>query len=292
MNNFHNIKCKICGGSNPNLHLEKDGYQIVKCTVCSTVFLNHNADEASLRSFYSAEYFQAGSDSRGYENYEACENFLTVNFQRRIRQLGRFVPSGRVLDIGCGYGFFLKALGPNYAGTGIDVSPHAVSIAREKYGLDARMGPLEKGMFPDGHFSLVTMWDAIEHLSDPKETLKIVHDILQDGGMCVIVTGNVDSLMAKICGRRWHLYTLPEHLWFFSNETLTNLLENNGFRIVKMNNDLCCYSLDYLFERIMKTFLNSSWADQEYPLKSILTKLIIPFSLFDLSYVLCQKQGS
>jgi 2-polyprenyl-3-methyl-5-hydroxy-6-metoxy-1,4-benzoquinol methylase len=284
-----NKSCALCGGSSLTVYLEKDKYQIRKCSACSLVYLNHEFKEGGLSEFYSVDYFQTGSDGRGYEDYEACERFLTLNFMRRIKRVSTYVTAGNVLDLGCGYGFFLRCLGENYEGVGLDVSNHAVRVAREKYGVNAQAGLLERNSFPPNYFSLITLWDVLEHLPDPKETFEILRSIMKDDGVMVLTTGNVDSIAAKLWGKRWHLYTVPEHLWFFSPHTLANLLNQTGFRVVEMHSDWCFYSIDYLIERLLKTLFEARWAVSLIPFKTAAKKILIPFSLFDITYCLCRK---
>lgn len=282
--------CKICGGQDASPFIEKDGFRILKCDSCSVVFLDYDPDDDSLSRFYSHEYFESGPDRRGYESYEECESFLTTNFRRRAERLGRYASGGPVLDLGCGYGYFLRCLGAQYEGVGIDISEHAVQTARERYGLDARAGVLNETSFPAGHFSLVTMWDVIEHLPDPKRTLGIVRTVLKDDGVLALTTGNVGSLVARLCGARWHLFTLPDHLWFFSERTLRALLEKTGFRVIELRAEWCHYSMGYLVERLSKTLFDTRGPARRGRGMSWLDRWEIPVNLFDIMYVVCRRR--
>jgi SAM-dependent methyltransferase len=282
--------CKICGGRSASPFNEKDGFRILKCDSCSVVFLDHDPHLDSLRRFYSEEYFESGTDCRGYESYEDCEKFLTTNFQHRIERLGRYVSGGRVLDVGCGYGYFLRCLGPEFQGVGIDISEYAVRFARERFGLDATAGTLTETSFPNGHFSLVTMWDVIEHLPDPAGTLAIVRTALEDDGVLALTTGDVGSVAARLSGGRWHLFTVPDHLWFFSERTLRELLDRTGFRVIELRREWCYYSVDYLVERFLKTVFRSRRPVQRPGAASWLARLSIPVNLFDIMYVVCRRK--
>ena len=282
--------CKLCEASDSTLYLEKDGFQVFKCSTCSVVYLNLASDISGLADFYSDNYFQSGVDNRGYESYQDCEVYLTQSFKRRLKELTRYVPSGRVLDVGCSYGFFLDCLGENYESYGMDISEHAISIAQKKHGLNVKQGVLEKGTFPPKHFSLISMWDVIEHLPEPKRTLEILHANLKDDGVIVLVTGNVDSILAKVSGKKWHLYTLPEHLWFFSAETLSALLEKCGFKVIELKIEWSYYSILYILERLLKTVFNARSVVHNIPFQSLLRKLTVPCSLFDTMYVVAKKQ--
>jgi len=282
--------CPICDAKNCNLFIEIDNFPILKCNSCNIVYLNKNISNDSIGELYTTEYFEGGPEGRGYECYQNCEKFLTLNFRRRIKELSQYVNRGNVLDVGCGYGFFLKCLDKRYKGFGIDISEHAIHIARENYNLNVRLGSIDWNTFPPNTFSLITMWDVIEHLPDPKLSLEILHSMLREDGMIAITTGNVKSYFAKICGKRWHLYSVPEHLWYFSPQSLTMLLEKTGFRIFNMRHEMCFYSLDYLVERLLKTIFKKDLPLFRAPFKSILGSFVIPFTLFDIMYVICKRK--
>jgi hypothetical protein len=75
------------------------------------------------------------------------------------------------------------------------------------------------------------MLDVIEHLPNPLETLALVGQALDVGGWLMISTGDWDSLLARVMGRRWRLMTPPQHLFYFSRRTLTESLRQCGFRV-------------------------------------------------------------
>ena len=76
--------------------------------------------------------------------------------------------------------------------------------------------------------------------------LEILHSNMTDDGIIALTTGNVNSLLAKVCGQKWHLYTLPEHLWFFSPETLSALLAKCGFEVVELKTEWSYFSIHYI----------------------------------------------
>ena len=252
------------------------------------VFLDHEPGNEALRDFYSRDYFESGLDLRGYDSYERCEPFLTLNFRARAERLRSYAGGGAVLDVGCGYGYFLNTLGPSYERTGIELSEHAARVARQRFGLDVRTGLLEEAGFAPGRFALVTLWDVIEHVANPRATLETTRMVLADDGILALTTGNVDSIAAKVSGSRWHLFNVPEHLWFFSERTLRRLLAETGFEVLELRREWCRYSMDYLIERFLKTGLGARRRAPSTRL-SFLARWWIPVNLFDIMYVVCRK---
>lgn len=274
-------RCALCGSNNSRVYLNKDGYDILRCNDCSFTFLDYEPDIFKIQEFYSNEYFQGISDGRGYENYEFSEIFLKKNFKRRIKHLNKYVTSGNVLDLGCAYGFFLSLLGGNFKAFGMDISDYALTVAKEKYNINTKIGPLGKNSYQSNFFSLITMWDVLEHIYNLKNDLLICHDILKEKGILALQTGNIQSLFAKVCRTKWHLYTVPEHLWYFSFDTLKKLAKDTGFEIIEIKNDWNCYSLDYLIERFVKTIFENRSLYLHLPFKSALRKMTIPIMFFD-----------
>ena len=83
MSNIISAYCNLCGASDSALYLEKGGFQLLKCSTCSVVYLKLAPDISGLTDFYSANYCQSGADNRGYESYQDCEVHLTMSFKRR-----------------------------------------------------------------------------------------------------------------------------------------------------------------------------------------------------------------
>lgn len=282
------IPCRLCGSGRTRPHVEKDPHRILRCAGCGVAFLEDQPSEGDLRSLYDEGYFRAAADGRGYEDYPGCRPALVRTFRKRMRRLLPHVGSGRVLDLGCAHGYFLEALPRSFSGVGVDISAHAVGEGRRR-GLDVRQGPLGEGMFEEGSFALATMWDTIEHLRDPERTLALLHRAVEPGGILALTTGNVDSLAARISGRRWHLYTLPEHLWFFSPGSLSRLLETSGFQVLEVRREWGRYTMAYLLERGFKVFLDSPEAARRMPLRRPLQRFAVPFTLFDILFAVARR---
>jgi SAM-dependent methyltransferase len=108
---------------------------------------------------------------------------------------------------------------------GVEVDAESVDFARRKLGLDVYHGTVDEPHFPDDYFDVVTMWDVIEHLHDPFETLLEIRRILKPGGKLIISTPNAYSWDATLFGRYWIGLDFPRHLYVFSSITLGRLLK-------------------------------------------------------------------
>jgi SAM-dependent methyltransferase len=146
-----------------------------------------------------------------------------------------FIEGGTLVDIGCGAGGYLavmKDLG--WTVLGIDPSPQAARIARERYGIPVRVGTLETTGLADRSIAVITMVHAIEHVPDPLAVLRQCHRVLQDGGRLVLTTPNVAGLMSRLFKEHWMALEPPRHLWLFDPGTLTACVERAGFRVERV----------------------------------------------------------
>ncbi|NIP99069.1 MAG: methyltransferase domain-containing protein, partial [Nitrospinaceae bacterium] len=152
-------------------------------------------------------------------------------YRTRLERLEKYCPhKGKLLDIGCGAGFFLDAARDRgWTPYGIDIVPDFVRFARDELRLShVHCLPLEQTEFADDFFDAVVLWDLIEHLPHPGACLREIHRILRPGGLVVLWTPNVKN--AVYLKARWYGYTPTQHLYFFSPRTLARLLEGSGFQ--------------------------------------------------------------
>jgi 2-polyprenyl-3-methyl-5-hydroxy-6-metoxy-1,4-benzoquinol methylase len=211
--------------------------RLVQCIECGLIFVNPRPEFDDLAPQYEAEYFHCAHPTfGGYEDYEGDRNDVFETFAKRIASLKSLIPAARpkALDVGCATGIFLEAA--TQAGwdvEGIDISSYAVSQAQEK-GMRARVGELSAAQFPENSFDVVTLWDIIEHVTEPSSVLVECERILVPGGLLAISTPDAGSPPAKILGGNWLGFrSIDEHLYFFSRASLGAMLEKANFEIVR-----------------------------------------------------------
>ncbi len=145
------------------------------------------------------------------------------------------VPSGgQLLEIGCACGFLLLAArARGFAVKGVEMSHWASEHARREYGLDVETGDLEHLHLPEATYDVVVLADVIEHLTDPRRSVREIHRLLRPGGRLLLLTPDAGSLLARVAGTRWW-GLLDDHYFYFSRHTLSRLLEEEGFAVEKM----------------------------------------------------------
>jgi SAM-dependent methyltransferase len=204
------------------------------------VYVNPRHDEGSLREIYTETYYdhdgiKNGLEFYGYDDYLGDEDNIRITFAKRLGVIEDCVSRGRLLDVGCATGFFLDlARGKGWEVVGTEVSEFGAQVARERFGLDVRLGTLEDLRLDTGSFDCVTMWDVIEHVADPTRELEEVRRILRAGGVLSLITPDVGSPVARALGSRWEEFRrVREHIYFFSRRTMAELLRKAGFEILK-----------------------------------------------------------
>lgn len=225
------VPCVLCGSHLAVTHL---GIQrLARCLDCGMIFINPRPISFQIHSQYNENYFHCETPIRGgYENYIGDEKEIRLTFRRRIKRLQRLIslkPESNVLDIGCAAGFFLQEC--KYTGWdvhGLELCEFQAQEARNK-GLHVVTSSIEKVVFEDSSFDLITMWDVIEHLPEPVSALKSVYRWLKPGGHVVLSTPDTDSWMATIFRRNWLGFrSVDEHLFFFNRTTINRALKLAG----------------------------------------------------------------
>lgn len=234
---------------------------IVKCRQCGFVYADPRPQSGDVLDIY-----EAVQDPLYVEERDG----RILTFEHHLRPLERFTgPANgrRLLDVGAHTGVFVDiATRHGWDAWGVEPSTWAVEQARAQ-GLQMHLGTLESADFPAGHFSVVTMWDVIEHVPDPFGTLQAAWRALEPGGTLVVHTMDIDSLFSRLMGKRWPWY-MEMHLFYFSRHTLRTMLEKAGFRVLWMGAQGRYLQAGYLASRV--TALLPSLGR---PLESLVTRL-------------------
>lgn len=234
MNQWQTVRCNLCGETVADLIFRYEYNAIVRCRECRLIYVNPRASEELLAGVYNGSYFVC-ADGPYYKDYFAERSWRTEEFRRLMGEIARYEKPGLLLDVGAAAGYLLDAAREaGWKTLGVELSERASRFAREELGLDVWTGQLPDADLEEGSFDVVTMIDVIEHTIDPRANLLAAHRCLRDGGLLVISTPNIDSLGFRIFGRGF-VFIVPEvHLWYFGPRTIRRLLEQTGFRVLRV----------------------------------------------------------
>jgi SAM-dependent methyltransferase len=188
--------------------------------------------DAAVHGHYGESYYESRGKEccgrSGYPSYRASHCSLTDGFRRKLDFVRQYVKSGKLLDAGAAYGFFLKTAEPFFEGIGLDVSPYAADIARRDFNATVDVGDIEETHFLNDTFDVVVMWNIIEHIIRPIRALKEVSRILKPGGYLFVSTDDAANWLSRILVHRWWALAAPLHLCHFSKRGLEIACERTG----------------------------------------------------------------
>lgn len=228
-------RCNLCGYRETQPFCPQNGRGLVQCQNCGLVYVGQQPDPEELYALYGETYFHNDESGEvGYTNYIKDETNIRKTVNRRFDHIEKFVQPGKMIDIGCAMGFFIdEASKRGWQVEGMDVSHFAVEYVKERFGHNVYQGSLDTLELEEGAYDLVTMYDVIEHVPDPKAYMMRVASLLRSGGIFELATPDVDSIPAKLTGKRWIGYKLSEeHVYYFSVNTLRQMLDYAGFDVV------------------------------------------------------------
>ena len=251
------MPCILCQNDGPFRPLYvKDGYPIETCPSCGLAQLNPLPPDDVLDALYGDAYYDEQDGTVGYDEYAEQEEEYRATFVEELDRVRPFAPDGTVLDVGCGYGFFLgAALDAGYDAYGVDVARTAVEAARRTYPDRVFHGAVEDVPELEGRrFDVIFVSHLIEHICDPVPFVQNLAARLTDHGVLVLVTPNIKSILARVSGRRWVSLKLPEHVCFYSPKTITELLRRAGLRTLAIQSAYQHYRVPFIAGKVRALF--------------------------------------
>jgi 2-polyprenyl-3-methyl-5-hydroxy-6-metoxy-1,4-benzoquinol methylase len=228
-----NDACRLCGTNEARLVAVVDGCQYVRCAGCGVERMASYPSSKEIDEFYESGYMTRQFNNLGhhlhftneYRDTYFAEKFLTfADLRMDLSNLS----GKKLLDVGCANGQFLEYTGKfGIDSIGIDISDEMIS-AGKRSGLNCHV----KDLFEmEGEYALLTYWDVIEHVSNPREVLEKTRTLLAPGGEVVIQTP-CTGMVSELFGDKWLYYLPVQHLHLFSQESLFKLLSETGFSVV------------------------------------------------------------
>jgi SAM-dependent methyltransferase len=277
------LACPACGRTTAHRFLyNKNGCDVLRCEECGLGRAETHAFDPN--DYYTGDYF-SGKRSDGYADYLGAEPVLRREFARTVNFIRSFRSSGRLLEVGCAYGFLLQEARRDFDATGIELAEEAADHCRRS-GLQVFTGPADDSLLKGlGVFDVIVMLDVIEHLPSPRETVALLARHLTPGGIIVITTGDFGALSARLAGARWRLMTPPQHLWFFSQESMRRMTTSLGLRVEHLDHPWKIVPLSLISFQLARMI---GLDPGRIPARG---KLGLPVNLFDAMRVVLRKPG-
>ncbi len=223
------ICCCVCANKNPqkfNLKYQKEHFAVVTCNTCNLHFI--------------PPYYRKKISYTQYKNSEvtaavrAGNNWVKIQRHKlRFKFIQKFVKSGKLFDLGAGWGHFMlagKELGYDVYGVEISEQPYLYCVNDLKLPVD-HIDFFE--MDESKKFDVITMWDVLEHIDKADEFLAKCSKLTNMGGYLFLQVPQIDSYFAKRHKDNWKMMGL-DHVNYFGHDTITKILAKNGYEVVKI----------------------------------------------------------
>ena len=221
--------CPLCKSNNTSELFLKHGFSHHLCQDCGFLYVDPILKDDVLMEFYV--------------NYERWHNVLQSEIQQKMDHLKfsygldlieMYAPNrGSLLDVGSGTGHFMKsAKERGWDCLGIEFNQKEIDISINE-GLDIVQEEIVSTFFDNKSYSIITMWEVLEHLKDPRAIVRRTYELLQPNGLLFILVPNRDSFVNRILHEKSGSFTPHSHISMFNHETLSNLLIEESFKIVE-----------------------------------------------------------
>ncbi|HRH63971.1 MAG TPA: class I SAM-dependent methyltransferase [Bacteroidia bacterium] len=212
--------CTVCGSNSiPALN----GYEaahLCKCSNCTFVFTKKIPTESELIAHYET-----------YPRTNSISAITIKRYNELLDTLEKFRNTNNLIDVGCGDGFFLEtAKRRDWNVYGTEYTDQALKICKEK-GIHMHQGKLDAINYPPNFFDVITSFEVIEHINNPKEELQHFSKILRKGGAVYVTTPNFNSVSRYTLKSKWNVIEYPEHLSYYTQKTLSYLFRSENFSI-------------------------------------------------------------
>ena len=266
------VDCLSCGSSaSTTVVIAPDpltglggNFRVVRCLDCGLTFTNPRPTLSSIGQFYPQDYAPHFANPRREtwrvrRRHAATRDWLRCRFgfppqptglmtrlhasltrvfgNRRYRHLLSlpYREPGRLLDFGCGAGRFMEQMRDfGWQVEGVDISAACAANVTEQTGITVHVGSLPHEAIDDNSLDAITMWNALEHVHQPREIIRAARQALRPGGVLVVGVPNVGSWDFRKFNQDWYCLKLPRHLVHFDPKSLSSMMELEGMKVLSL----------------------------------------------------------
>ena len=228
-------RCSLCDGEDTELMFQIEPFNIVRCQRCGLYYTDSIIEMGEAKEIYSETYYTELCTSGSL--YSKLRSLIARYIKRGLFEflLNRIMvykSEGRILDVGCATGEFLRiAREHGWETSGVEFSQFTSNIARERSSLNVFTGGVKEASYKDKFFDVVTLWAVFSHLPDPVGDFLEINRILDNDGILAFMTGNHDLIPANRIKSLWG--NPKEHNCVLNGSSLKVLLEKTGFELIK-----------------------------------------------------------
>lgn len=221
--NIYHKKCLLCNSDNLKMLKKYISAHLCKCNECKFIFSKKIPSSNDLIKYYD-----------GYGRSDYLSDVTIKRYNHLLDKFEKYRKTNKLIDIGCGIGYFLevaKKRGWDVYGT--EFTEEAVQICETK-GIKMKMGYLNPSNYIKDEFDIVTSFEVLEHINNPREEIENFKKILRTGGLVYLTTPNFNSILRYKLQNNYDVINYPEHLSYYTNRTLNYLFEMSEFKKIKI----------------------------------------------------------
>jgi len=214
-------------------------YRIVKCSQCGLVFSDPILNQNQISHLYNQSFF----------TYQDRVNDLAKTYGYYLKRLENYqVNKDKLLEIGCGNGFFLEeAKRQGYQSVcGVEPSADAIHQAPLSIRRQIKHAVFNQKIFAKNSFDVISFFQTFDHIGDPNQFLKDCYYCLKPGGLILAINHNVDSLQSKILKEHSPIIDI-EHTYLYNLKTIRLIFQKNKFQVIKTGSTFNIYPVNYIF---------------------------------------------
>jgi len=217
---------------------DKIHYRFLKCEKCGLIFSNPVMEKEKMNLLYSKSEFTYKTEAEYLKKtyFKYFKKYLLKNNFKKIK----------VLEIGCGNGFFLEELVKNGFKNVYGVEPGKASVGKARWDIkkNIQISILKKGLFPKESFDVVCCFHTLDHIIEPNKFLEEVSNLLKKKGKVFFIVHNTNALSAKFLGEKSPIFDI-EHVCLFNPKNLKKIFYKNRYTDLKVFNISNTYPLQY-----------------------------------------------
>ncbi|UCD36125.1 MAG: class I SAM-dependent methyltransferase [Nitrospiraceae bacterium] len=268
-------------------------YSVWDCPSCTFKFAQGPLQPSLLSRLYNGGFHGSSQQAapvgdNGEFTPESMKFPIIRNVIDRTRSLQRLRSSGDLLDVGAGRGYFVKAASQVFSAEGIELNPDAAEFGRSM-GVHVVSGDFLTHDFREKQYDIITMWDVIASLPEPKTAVARIQGLLKQDGLLVMTLPDGGSAAARLLKRYWPLMIPPVNLGFYTRKSVQHLLASGGFRVQEIRHDAKQVSIDFLLRKLMKTAGFANRAQTQLPFSPSFS---IPLNLGDIMTVVAVRDSA
>ena len=222
-------ECIFCNTKSPQIVIEEGDFQCRKCPSCDLIYISNRPSLEEIEKLYNKDWAKRSADA-------SISGFFgrRLHARHHLKIIKKFLKDGSLLEIGPGEGSFLyEARNEGFEVHGIELNHTQADFIRNRLNISCEESPLEASSLDSKKFDMIYHRDVISHFYDPIAEFQKMNERLRDNGFLIFETGNLGDVEKKYF-KLFTSFQLPDHLFFFSEKNLRELLRRTGFEFVKI----------------------------------------------------------